>query len=281
MPEISLRRTSTLFKPYLEKAKKLGMLKAGVIYPVHSKIIEAVDVAHQAGLILPILIGPEERIIQAGKLAHIDISAYKIIDVESSYAAIQKAIQLAQDSTVDMLIRGAAVREELLDAIQKPENGILTERSLSYTRVLDIPAYPKPLILTDSLTHNEASADVVNDITQNSINLAKALDIENPKVVKLDITHTFDKVISVEIASQGKLSPLINDADILVVPDIETGNILARQLEYLAESRNAGLVLGGKVPVLISHIFDVHLSTVSCALAILVTDYIRNKHEKG
>lgn len=279
MPEISLRRTSTLFKPYLEKAKKLGILKAGVIYPVHSKLLEAIDVAHYAGLIQPVLIGPESRIIQAAKLAHIDISAYEIIDVHSSYDAIQKAIQLVRNNDVDLLIRGAAVREELIDAIQKPENGMLTNRSLSYIRVLDIPTYPKPLILTDSLTNNELSPEVVNDITQNSIHLANALGIEKPKVVKLDITQTIDKVIPVDLASEGKLSPLINDADILIVPDIETGNILARQLEYLAESRNAGLVLGGKVPVLISHIHDVHLSAVSCALAILAVNHTRSSHD--
>lgn len=305
MPEISLRRTNSLFTPFIEKAKKIGALKSGVIYPVHEKIIQAVHDAEQTGLIDPILIGPKERIVQVAQQAKVDIRKYDILDCENSHTAIQKAIQLARNDEVGLLIRGAAIREDLLHAMQKHDKGILTDHVLSYATVLDVPTYPKALILTDSFINIEPGLDVKRGITQNAIDFAKALGVQEPRVAILagvdtisqgmrstvdaaalckmaergqikgaivDGPLTFDNVISVEVAkSKGIISPVIGEADILVVPNVETGAILAKQLEYLAESRNAGLVLGGRVPVLMSHINDIQLSTASCALAILMT----------
>lgn len=307
MPEISLRRTSSLFKPYLDKAKKIGALKAGVIYPVHEKIILAVHDAEQAGLIEPILIGPKERLLQIAQQVGVDIGKYKIIDSENSHTSIQVAIQMARGDEVGLLIRGAAIREDLLHAMQRHDKGILTDHVLSYATVLDVPTYAKALILTDSFINIEPGLDVKRGITQNAIDFAKALGVEEPRVAILagvdtisqgmrstvdaaalckmaergqirgaivDGPLTFDNVISADVAtSKGIVSPVVGEADILVVPNVETGAILAKQLEYLAESHNAGLVLGGRVPVLMSHINDIHLSTVSCALAILLVDY--------
>lgn len=310
MPEISLRRTNSLFTPYIEKAKQLGALKAGVIYPVHEKIMQAVHAAQQEGLIEPVLIGPKERIVQIAQQAQIDIRKYEIVDAENSHIAIQKAIQMARSDEVGLLIRGAAIREDLLHAMQKHEKGILTDHVLSYATVLDVPTYPKALILTDSFINIEPGLDVKRGITQNAIDFAKALGIEEPRVAILagvdtisqsmrstvdaaalckmaergqirgaivDGPLTFDNVISVEVSrSKGIVSPVVGSADVLIVPNVETGNILAKQLEYLADSRNAGLVLGGRVPVLMSHINDIYLSTASCAFAILMTAYHRH-----
>jgi phosphate acetyltransferase/phosphate butyryltransferase len=263
--------------------------------------------AEQEGLIKPILIGPKDRIVQAAQQAKIDISKYEILDTDNSHVAIQKAVQLARGDEIGLIIRGAAVRDDLLRAMQKLEKGILTYRVLSYATVLDVPTYPKALILTDSFINIEPNLDTKRGITQNAIDFAKALGINEPRVAILagadtvsqsmrstvdaaalckmaergqikgaviDGPLTFDNVISVEVSkSKGIVSPVVGAADILVVPNVETGNILAKQLEYLAESHNAGLVLGGRVPVLMSHINDTYLSTVSCALAILMTAY--------
>lgn len=303
LPEISLRRTHSLFEPYLIRAKEIGAVRAGIIYPVRAQIIEAVYHAHAAGLIDPILIGPKEHIEAAASEARIDISKFELINVEHSISAINKAITLAREGRVGLLVRGAATREDLLHAMQRHEKGILTDHYLSYALVLDVPTYHKALILTDTLVNIEPNLDVKRVITQNAIDFAQALQIDEPKIAVLagvdtvnnsmrstvdaaalckmaergqirgaiiDGPLTFDNVISVEVArSKGIESEVIGDADILVVPNVETGNILAKQLAYLAESRNAGLVLGGKVPVLMSHINDIYLSTVSCALAIL------------
>lgn len=310
MPEITLRRPYSLFEPYLKKAKELGALRAGVIYPIHKKIIQAIHAAAQAGMIDPILIGPKAQILLAAEEAEINIGNYEIIDLEHTHAAMLKAITLAREDEVGVLVRGAATREDLLHAMQKPEKGLLTNRCLSYASVLDVPTYPKALILTDTLINIDPSLEIKRCITQNAINYALALGIVEPKVAILagmdtvsatmrstvdaaalckmaergQIKHgildgplTFDNVISAEVArSKGVGSAVAGQADILVMPNVETGNILSRQLEYLAESRNAGLVLGGRVPVLMSHINDIHLSTVSCALAILDREY--HKH---
>ncbi len=307
LPEITLRRPYSLFDPYLAKAKKLGPLKAGVIHPTHAKIIEAVHDAQIAGFIDPVLIGKKERILHAAEEVEIDISQYEIINVEHSHAAIVRTIALARSHDLDLIVRGGVTKEELLHLLQKQDKGLLTERHMSYALVLDIPTYPKALILTDPIVNIDPNLEVKREITQNAINFAHVLGIEMPKVAILagmdnvsstmrstvdaaglckmaergqikggilDGPLTFDNVISYEVAkSKGIQSPVIGDADIIVVPSVETGNILSEQLEYLAESCNAGLLLGSRVPVLMSRINDVYSSTVACALAILESEY--------
>lgn len=307
LPYITFRRPYSLLDDYIAKAKPYGPVRAAVIYPAHAKIIQAIYDAKQAGLIDPILIGPRERIAQATSDAKHDINHYDIVDVEHCHAAIMRAIAMARDDDVGIIIRGGATKEELLRAMQKHEKGLLTDCCLSYAAVLDVPTYPKALIITDTMINIDPNLDTKCSITQNAIEFALALDIKKPKVAILagvdaisysmrstidaaalckmaergqikggilDGPLTFDNVISAEVArDKGIQSPVIGDADILVVPNVETGNMLTKQLEYLAESRNAGLVLGGRVPVLMSHINDIHLSTVSCALAILTIQY--------
>lgn len=315
MPEISLRRTSSLFDDYITRAKTFGSLRAAVILPIHRKIIESVHDAAQLGLIAPVLIGPFDEIQEAAAAAEIDISHYEIINADNNHAAISQAVALARSDAVGMLIRGAATREDLLHAISRPEKGIVTNNALSYALVLDVPTYSKALIITDTLININPTLDIKRDITQNAIDFAHALGIEIPKVALLsgsdNVTRgiqstvdaaalckmaergqiqggivdgplTFDNVISIEVAAaKGITSPVIGNVDILVMPNMESGAIVAKQLEYLAESRNAGLVLGGRVPVLMSHINDVHLGSVSCALAILNTEYQRRLHAQS
>ncbi|OGT62783.1 MAG: enoyl-CoA hydratase [Gammaproteobacteria bacterium RIFCSPHIGHO2_12_FULL_45_12] len=309
LPEISLRRTKSLFNGCLVKAKKLGALRAGVIHPIRSKIMVAVHDACQAGLIEPVLIGQKALILAAAKEAGIDVSGYELVDVEHSHAAIIKAIMMARAGEVGMLVRGGAKTEDLVHAMQKVDKGLLTDQAMSYVSVLDVPTYSKLLILTDTLINMNPNLDVKRGITQNAIDFAQALGVARPKVAILagadtvnyntrstvdaaalckmaergqirggilDGPLTFDNIISSETAkSKGIESPVIGDADILVVPSVETGNILAEQLEYLAESHNAGLLLGARVPVLMSHINDIFSSTASCALAVL------NKHKRS
>lgn len=313
MPEITLRRPYSLFDQYIEKAKSLGALRAGVIHPVHARIIEAVHDAARAGFIHPVLIGNKDRVTRAAEEAKIDISQYELVDVEHSHAAIMKTMKLARSGELGLIVRGGVSREDLLHAMQKPDKGILTDKQMSYVLVLDVPTYHKALILTDPMVNIDPHLDIKRAITQNAIDFANALGIEQPKVALLagmdnvssamrstvdaaglckmaergqikggilDGPLTFDNVISSEVAkSKGISSPVIGDADILVVPSVETGNILAEQLEYLAESRNAGLLLGSRVPVLMSRINDVYSSTVACALAIL-SDHYQKRQQK-
>lgn len=315
LPHISLRRPYSLFDAYIKKAKEIGALRTAVIQPIHKKIIEAVNDAYQSRLIKPVLIGPREKIQQAATDAEIDISSHELIDVEHSHAAIMRAMALARDGQVGLIVRGGATREEMLREMRKHENGIRLENVLSYAAVLDVPTYPKALILTDTMINTNPDLDVKRGITQNAIYFANVLEIANPRIAVvagvdmvsqemqstvdaaalckmaergqikggiIDGPLTFDNIISKEIAlSKGITSPVIGEADILVMPNVETGNILAKQLEYLAESRNAGLTLGGRVPVLMSHIYDIYLSTASCALAVLNNHYSNEQTNKG
>jgi phosphotransacetylase/acyl dehydratase len=303
LPEITFRRPYSLFDVYLTEAKKLGPLRAGIIHPTHQRIIAAAHDAYLAGMIFPVLIGVKERILQAADEANIDISSYELIETEHSYASIAKAISLARSEQVNMLVRGGATKEDLLRAMQRQNKGLLTGRHLSYAMVLDVPTYSKAIILTDPLVNVDPNLEVKRAITQNAIDFALKLNIEKPKVAILsgmdtvnpnlystveaaalckmadrgqikggilDGPLTFENVISSDMAkAKDIISPVAGQADIIVVPSVETGNIFAEQLEYLAELRNAGILLGGRVPVLMSHISDIYASTVSCALAIL------------
>lgn len=304
LPEISLRRRHSLFDEYVERAKEHPPLRAGAIWPIHEKIIEAIEDAVKAGFIEPVLIGPRSRIERAAELANIDIKKYELIECDHVQGAIHKAIQLAREDKLELLIRGGAIREDLLRAMQKHEKGLITHRFMSYVLVLDVPTYPKALILTDTMINVDPNLDVKRGIVQNAIDFAKVLSIKEPKVAILagsdlinytmrstidaaalckmaerhqitgailDGPLTFDTIISASSAkSKGIDSKIAGQADILVVPNLETGNILSEQLAYLAESRNAGIVIGARVPVLMGHIEDIELSTVSCALAILI-----------
>ncbi|MBA3661405.1 MAG: bifunctional enoyl-CoA hydratase/phosphate acetyltransferase [Gammaproteobacteria bacterium] len=312
LPHLTLRRPYSLFEPFLDRAKAIGPLRAGVVYPVHPKIIAAVSDAKERGLIEPVLIGPRDRIYAAAKEAKINIGGFALIETEHCHAAIVRGVQLARDGDIGLLIRGGATREEFIRLLQKPEKGLTFDTVLSNATVLDVPTYPKALILTDTLINIDPSLDVKRSITQNAIDFARALEITEPKVAILagvdavnyhmrstvdaaalckmaergqihggilDGPLTFDNVISIEVAREkGIESPVVGNADIIIVPNVETGNILVKQLEYLAESKNAGIVLGGRVPVLMSHISNIYLSSVSCALAILNTDYQRRRY---
>jgi acyl dehydratase len=139
LPQISLRRTKSLFDPYLEKAKKIGSLKTGVIYPVRERVIEAVEAARAEGLIDPILIGPKSRIQHAAEKANIDISGYEIIDVEHGHAAIVKAIAMAREEDLELIVRGGVPRGDLLHAMQRHDKGLLTDLDLTYAAVFDVP----------------------------------------------------------------------------------------------------------------------------------------------
>jgi phosphate acetyltransferase len=313
MPQITLRRPHSLFNPYLTRAKEFKALRTGVIQPTHEKIIAAIYDAHVEGFINPVLIGTKDKILHAAELAQIDISQFEIIATDSSHSGINKTITLAREGEVDLIVRGGAIRDDLLHAMNRQEKGLLTDHHMSYALVLDVPTYKKALIMTDTLINVDPTLDVKRAITQNAIHFARALGIMEPKVAILagvdtvnshmrstvdaaalckmaergqiqygilDGPLTFDNVISEEVAkAKGIASPVIGDADMIVVPNVETGNILAKQLEYLADSRNAGLVLGGRVPVLMSHIHDIYLSTVSCALAILYSEYKRRERQ--
>jgi phosphotransacetylase/acyl dehydratase len=312
LPTISFHRNSSVFNTYIEQAKQLPSLLTAIVHPITEEALGGAIEAVKAGLIIPILIGPRKKIMKAAEAYGVDISAYELINTEHSHAAADKAVDLAYHGDVKMIMKGSLHTDELMHAAFKAKKGLTTDRCISHVFLMDIPTYPKPLILTDAAINIEPTLDAKRDIVQNAIDFALALGIEKPKVAILAAVETvnskmlstlhaaalckmaergqiqngildgplaFDNVISEQAAKiKGIESKVAGKADVLVAPNLETANMLAKQLEYLAETQVAGVVLGARVPiVLTSRADDSHSRLASCALAVL---YAKYQHKK-
>jgi phosphate acetyltransferase len=245
------------------------------------------------------------RIRAAAAALDVDLSPYTIVSTEHSHAAAEKAVALARAGEVEALLRGSLAVDELLAAVLAPNTGLRTGRRLSHVWLLDVPTHARPLFLTDAVLNVYPSLQEKRDIVQNAIDLARVLGIEVPKVAILAAAETvdariqstldaaalckmadrgqisgglvdgplaFDDAVSPEAArARGIVSPVAGQADILVVPDLESGNMLGKQLEYLAEAEGAGVVLGARVPIALPSRAESALSrAASCALALLL-----------
>lgn len=305
LPEAHLHRHGLLFRSLIERTKGLEPLRMAIVHPVDRNALVGAVEAAEAGLIVPVLIGPEAKIVAVAAAEKVDISLYRLIPTEHSHAAAVKAVAMARAGQVDGLMKGSLHTDELMRAAVAPDTGLTTDRRMSHVFLLDVPTYPKPLFITDAALNVEPDLDDKRDILQNAIELAQALGIETPKVAILSAVETvssrlrstieaaaltkmadrgqivggivdgplgFDNAISLEAAQvKGIASPVAGEPDILLVPDLESGNMLVKQLEYLADSQSVGIVLGGRVPIVLTSRADNALQhMVSCALALLV-----------
>ena len=295
----------------IEKSRGLAPIRTAVVHPVDTvSLLGAIEAAKEK-LIIPILVGPETKIRAAAKQAKLDISAYELVPTEHSHAAAAEAVVLARDHKVDALMKGSLHTDEFMGAIVHEEK-LRTARRMSHVFVIDAPDYPRPLFVTDAAVNIYPALEDKVDIVQNAIELAHALGIERPKVAILSAIETvspkiqstldaaalckmadrrqitggildgplaFDEAVSEEAAkTKGIVSPVAGQADIFVVPDFEAGNMLAKQLEYLAEAEVAGIVLGARVPIILTSRADKTLARLSsCALALLLA---RHQTEK-
>jgi phosphate acetyltransferase len=269
-----------------------------------SSLAGAIDAA-KMGIIIPILVGPQHKITGAATAANIDIAAYEVVDAEHSHAAAEKAVALVREGRAEMLMKGSLSTAELLGAVVKRDTGLRTARRLSHCFIMDVPNHPNVLIITDAAINVFPTLEEKIDIVQNAIDLAHALKIDNPKVAILSAMETvnpnlpstveaaalckmadrrqitggvldgplaLDNAISPEAARIKKITgPVAGQADILVVPDLEAGNMLAKSLSFLADADSAGIVLGARVPVTLTSRADSGQSRLaSCAVAALV-----------
>ena len=303
-PDLSQHPCSAL----LNRAKALPHLKVAVVHPVDVHSIRAVVDAEFDGLIEPVLVGPEAR-IRAAIAEYTALGAHSrewtIIATEHSHAAAETAVAMAARGEVDALMKGALHSDELLQPIVAPGSGLHTERRISHAYVLDVPSYRKPLIITDAAINIAPDLADKADICRNAIGLWHSLfgDANIPKLAVLAAVETvnphmqatidaaalckmadrgqitgalidgplaYDNIISSEAAREkGIVSTVAGDADIVVVPNIETGNALAKQLIYLGGARAAGIVLGARVPVILTSRSDsVDARLLSCAVAM-------------
>lgn len=292
----------------LEKCAALGPIKVAVVHPVSANVIRDVLEAVEARLIDPVLIGPAERIREACKTCSAALERFTIIDTEHSHAAAAKAAAMAAGGEVEAIMKGSLHTDELLTAIVSAAAGLRTERRISHAYIMNVMTYHKPLIITDAAINIAPTLEQKADICRNAIDLWRVLfgDNRKPKVALLSAVETvmsavpstieaaalckmaqrgqisgaeidgplaFDNAISKDAAAgKGIVSSVAGDADILVVPNIETGNALAKQMIFLGHADAAGIVLGARVPVILTSRADsTRTRLLSCCVALALS----------
>jgi phosphate acetyltransferase len=285
MPGIRLRRHDR-YDAFIERAKASPTVRAAIVHPCSPIAIQGAVEVRDEDLLEPVLIGPRHKIEAAAEEAGVSIEGFDIIETEHSHAAAAKAVEMAVRGDVSVLVKGSLHTDELLGAVVTPDSGLRTERRISHVYAMDIPAYEKPLIVTDAAVNILPSLDQKRDICQNAVDLMHQLGVEEPLVAVLAAVETvnadmpatldaaaltvmaargqisgarvdgplaFDNAISMAAAkTKGIVSPVAGQADILLVPDLEAGNILAKQLIYFADAIAAGLILGVRVPIVLT-----------------------------
>ena len=286
-------------------AQKHAPAKTAVAHPCDSSSLEGVMEAARLGLIDPILVGPEARIRAVASEANLDLGQTQIVDAEHSHDAAAKAVALVREGRAEVLMKGSLHTDEIMGAVVARETGLRTSRRISHCFVMDVPGHDQPLIITDAAVNIAPDLKVKVDIIQNAIDLAHALGQDEVRVAILSAMETvnpdvpstleaaalckmadrgqitgaildgplaLDNAISAEAARIKKIgSPVAGRANILVVPDLEAGNMLAKSLSFLADADAAGIVLGAKVPIVLTSRADEETAKLaSCAVAQLL-----------
>ncbi len=304
MPEVQVNR-HRIFDIGMKRAYALPPLRTAVVHPTSTRSILAAVEANDEKLFVPVLVGPRHRIEAAAREAGVSLDGMELIEVPHSHAAAEHAAQMAGRGEVDAIMKGSLHTDELLSAVIARENGLRTDRWLSHVFLFDVPAYDKLLMVTDGAINIAPTLEQKRDIAQNAIDLARTLGVAEPKVAVLAAVETvntkmastldaaaltvmaargqikhglvdgplaFDNAIDMAaVKEKGIVSKVAGQADILLAPDLEAGNIAAKQLMYFARADSAGLVLGAKVPIILTSRADsVRTRLASIALARIV-----------
>ncbi len=309
MPDLYLHQRGAIHEQLLKLTKDFEPIAAAIVHPCDEHSLTGALEAEKLKLIKPILVGPKARIEATAADHQLDISHLEIIDTEHSHASAIKAVELVREYKAEGLMKGALHTDEILSPVVDPESGLRTERRMSHIYLMDVPTYPKPLLISDAAINIEPDLETKADIVQNAIDLAHAINIKQPKVAILSAVETiyppikstveagalckmadrgqitgaildgplaFDNAISKTAAKdKGIISEVAGDADILITPDLEAGNMVAKQLIYLASASAAGIVLGARAPIMLTSRADTTETRIaSAALAKL---YVHNK----
>jgi len=313
LPEIKLSATKTArYEHLLEITRGLAPIPMAVIHPCDPESLKGALLARDRGLIDPTLVGPEARIRKLAEELGVNLYGCQFLNVPHSHAAAESGVALAREGLVEALMKGSLHTDELMSEVVDKATGLRTERRISHVFLMDVPTYPRPLMITDAAVNVAPDLATKVDIVQNAIDLARMLKIAEPKVAILAAVETvnpkmaatldaaalckmadrgqitggvldgplaFDNAISVVAArTKGIRSAVAGQADILLVPDIESGNMLAKQLEYLADALSAGIVLGARVPIVLTSRADsAQTRTASTAIAVVMAHCKRGK----
>ena len=313
LPEIRLAATRlSRYEHLLAITQGLAPIRMAVVHPCDIESLKGALEARDRGLIIPVLVGPLDKIRSIAEQQGFDLTGCELVNAPHSHGAAETAVQLVREGKAEALMKGSLHTDELMAAVIDKTLGLRTARRVSHVFVMDVPSYPRPLLITDAAINIEPTLEDKVDICQNAIDLAHMLKIAQPKVAILaavemvnpkmratldaaalckmadrgqitggilDGPLAFDNAISLVAAkTKGIHSLVAGQADILLVPDIESGNMLAKQLEYLADSLSAGIVLGAKVPIVLTSRADTAESrAASTAIAVVMAHAKRNK----
>ena len=292
----------------IERCKSLPPTPTAVAHPCdESSLAGAIDAA-KLGLIAPILVGPQARIRAVAQKHGLDLAGIEIVDAEHSEQSAAKAVALVREGRAEALMKGSLHTDELMGAVVRRETGLRTARRISHCFVMDVPGHDDALIITDAAVNIAPTLAEKADIVRNAIDLAHAIGVAEPRVAILAAVETvnptmpatldaaalckmadrgqitgglldgplaFDNAVSIAAArTKGIVSEVAGRADILVVPDLESGNMLAKQLEYLGDAATAGIVLGARVPIVLTSRADARDTRLaSCAVAVLLAHH--------
>jgi phosphate acetyltransferase len=283
--EVVFRRSDALTR-LIKRSESGEPIPTAVVHPCDRDSLLGPIEAFRRGLIEPVLVGPEAKIRAVAKAEGVDLSPFRLVPVEHSHAAAERAVEMARSGEVAALMKGSLHTDELMAAVVAREGGLRTSRRISHVFLMDVPSYPRLLMVTDAAVNIAPDVLTKADIVQNAIDLAHVLGIEQPRVAILAAVETvnpamaatidaamlckmadrgqitgallegplaFDNAVSEEAARIKKIaSPVAGRADILLVPDLEAGNMVAKQLQYLAGADSAGIVLGARVPIVLT-----------------------------
>ncbi len=312
MPEVTLLDRGARYKHLLERTKGMAAIPMAVAHPCDTESLRGVVTAVEQDLIVPILVGPAQKIRAIAREHELDIGNMEIIDVPHSHDAAEQAVALVRAGRAEALMKGSLHTDELMGAVVAAGTGLRTERRISHVFFADVPTYPRTLLITDAAINIDPTLYDKADIVQNAIDLAHILGVPEPKVAILAAVETvtermratidaaalckmadrgqikggvldgplaFDNAVSIVAAkTKGINSAVAGRADILVVPDLESGNMLAKQLEYLADALLAGVVVGASVPIVLTSRADTaEARSASCVIAVLMAHAKRSK----
>ena len=304
--------TRDKYERLLAAAKSVPKLKVAVAHPCDEASLGAALQAASMQIIEPIFVGPPEKILAAASALKEDISGFRIVKAAHSHEAADKAVALVKAGEAEALMKGSLHTDELMGAVVRREGGLRTARRVSHCFVMDVPGHETVLIITDAAVNIAPTLEEKRDITQNAIDLAHALRVETVRVAILSAMETINtKVPSTieaaalcKMADRGQItgalvdgplaldnaidlgaakikkiqSPVAGQANVLVVPDLEAGNMLAKSLTFLADADAAGIVLGARVPIILTSRADSTITRLaSCAVASLVAEAQRNR----
>ncbi|ARG97022.1 bifunctional enoyl-CoA hydratase/phosphate acetyltransferase [Legionella micdadei] len=305
LPKVVLQESKdSWYNQLIKKKNGYTPLKTVVVHPVDVLSLQGAIDAAEENLISPILVGPSEKIQNAAKEANINLSAYEIVATKHSHEAAEMAVKIIKEGKAEAIMKGKIHTDELMSPIVDKENGLRTGRRMSHVFSMEVPNYFKPLFLTDAAINIQPDLQTKKDIVQNAIDLFLRLGLRQPKVAILSAVETvnekipstldatalckmaergqitggivdgplaFDNAISIESAREkGIFSQVAGDADILVVPDLVSGNMLYKQITFLSGVEAAGIVLGARVPIILTSRGSNEVSRkASCAMALI------------